>query len=148
MNGDKWTDLSQGSESLRYMWNHRAASFHSFTGRRILRLAIRSILPLRKLVSLYLTLQFIQQLLQLVDLRAPVLLLLRADLWKYNHPGRSFTLHIVSLRRLGLGYYVLVMLSPTTPLHTVSFFKLLLFRHLKLAALYQKEPFYYYVYYI
>lgn len=36
-------------------------------------------------ISFYLTLQFIQQLLQLVDLRAPVLLILHAVLWNHKH---------------------------------------------------------------
>lgn len=36
-------------------------------------------------ISFYLTFQFIQQLLQLVDLRAPVLLILDAALWNHNY---------------------------------------------------------------
>lgn len=48
----------------------------------------------RQTVSFYLTLQFIQQLLQLVDLRAPVLLIFCADLW--NKTNKLFYICVIS----------------------------------------------------
>lgn len=60
--------------------------------------------------SFYLTLQFIQQLLQLVDLRAPVLLILDAALWNHNQridnsPSSNMITVIPRLEPLVFGAY-------------------------------------------
>lgn len=64
-----------GSEPGKFQW-----AFCHFTG---------------ETVSFYLTLQFIQQLLQLVDLRAPVLVVLPAHLWKTNTCIKLFHIHLL-----------------------------------------------------